>query len=855
VERKPAPERAGEGARNYPFREFEPKWRERWEREGLFRCDTDSPKAKYYCLNMFPYPSGDLHVGHGRNYILGDVVVRRKIMEGYEVLAPMGFDAFGLPAENAAIQRGIHPLKWTLDNIATFKAQFAEWGIGLDWSREIAACHPGYYRWTQWIFLQLFKQGLAEKRSAPVNWCPSCATVLANEQVVDGACERCGTPVEQKQLSQWFFKTTHYAQALLEDLDQLDEWPERVRTMQRNWIGRSEGVTIRFHRSEPGAEIECFTTRIDTLGGVTYVVLAPEHPLVEEILADHPERDRLAAEVAAMKNQRSARQTDPDLEKTGFDTGHTVVNPISGEAVPIWVANYVLMEYGTGAVMAVPAHDERDFAFAEKYGLPVRTVIRNPEDAPETASGRGEDLTAAWVGSGTLVNSGPFDGLPGDEAIRKIGEWLAGDGDGEFTVTYRLRDWLISRQRYWGAPIPIVYCEKDGMVPVPEEELPVLLPMDADFRPKGESPLARHPSFKHATCPVCGGPAIRETDTMDTFVDSSWYFLRYLSPRDETRAWDVDTVNRWLPVDQYIGGVEHAILHLMYARFFTKVFADLGLTDFREPFARLFTQGMITKVSPKTGRLEKMSKSKGNVVAPRDLIARYGADTVRVYTLFIGPPDKDAEWDDRGVEGAWRFLSRLWRIAVEHARVLAPPETAVDTAALRGPARELHRKTHETIRKVNEDLDRFQMNTAIASLMELTNTLSLTVQDADFRPAPEDADGAALREAVDRLLVLLAPMAPFVSEELWERTGHGGTVFHASIPGHDPAALRRDTFTLVVQVGGKLRARVEAPVEATREEAVALALAEENVREHLGGKAPAKVIYVPRKLVNLVPGR
>ncbi len=838
----------------YPFREFEGRWRERWEAEGLFRCDTGSAKTKFYCLNMFPYPSGDLHVGHGRNYILGDVVVRRKIQEGYEVLAPMGFDAFGLPAENAAIKNGIHPLAWTLDNIEKFKAQFNEWGIGLDWTREIAACHPGYYRWTQWIFLQLFKRGLAEKRSAPVNWCPSCATVLANEQVVDGACERCGTPVEQKQLSQWFFKTTRYAQDLLDDLDKLDAWPERVRTMQRNWIGRSEGVAVRFHRTDPGAEIECFTTRIDTLGGVTYVVLAPEHPLVEELLRDHPGRERLLAEVSAMKNQRTARQADPDLEKTGFDTGRRVVNPVSGEPVPIWVANYVLMEYGSGAVMAVPAHDDRDFVFARKYGLPIRTVIRNPDEAPETASGKGEDLTAAWTGPGTLIHSGPFDGLASEAALRKIGAWLESSGDGEFTVTYRLRDWLISRQRYWGAPIPIVYCEKHGTVPVPEEHLPVLLPMDADFRPRGESPLARHPSFKHTVCPECGGPAERETDTMDTFVDSSWYFLRYLSPRDETRAWDVDTVNRWLPVDQYIGGVEHAILHLMYARFFTKVFADLGLVNFREPFARLFTQGMITKQSPKTGRLEKMSKSKGNVVAPRDLIARYGADTVRVYTLFIGPPDKDAEWDDRGVEGAWRFLSRLWRLAMDHAGDLAAPGARVP-ADLSGPGGDLHRKTHETIRKVNEDLERFQMNTAIAALMELVNVLSITVQDPGFGPAPGNAGGAALREAVDNALVLLAPMAPFISEELWARTGHRESIFRAPVPVHDPAALVRDSFTLVVQVAGKVRARIEAPAAADRDQAIRLALADPNVQEHLGGKTPAKLIYVPGKLVNLVPGR
>ena len=850
-----APGTAAEGAKSYPFDEFEKKWAERWEAEGLFRCDTSSPKTKYYCLNMYPYPSGDLHVGHGRNYILGDVVVRRKIMEGYEVLAPMGWDAFGLPAENAAIQRGIHPRRWTLDNIAKFKAQFREWGIGLDWSREIAACHPGYYKWTQWIFLKLYERGLAEKRLSPVNWCPSCATVLANEQVVDGRCERCGTEVEQKELSQWFFRTTAYAQALLDDLDGLVHWPERVRTMQRNWIGRSEGVTIRFRRSDAEGAVECFTTRIDTLGGVTYVVLAPEHPLVETLLAGHPRREELLEEVRRMRNQRAARQADPDLVKTGFDTGGKVVNPITGEEVPLWVANYVLPEYGTGAVMAVPAHDERDFAFARKYGLPVRVVIRNETEAPETASGEASDLTAAFTGDGTLIHSGPFDGLPSAEARSRIGRWLEERGEGGFTVTYRLRDWLISRQRYWGAPIPIVYCERCGTVPVPEKDLPVLLPEDVDFQPGGDSPLARHPSFRHTRCPRCGGEATRETDTMDTFVDSSWYFLRYLSPRDDEKPFDSDLVNRWLPVDQYIGGVEHAILHLLYARFLTKVLADLGLVAFREPFERLFTQGMITKLSPRTGRLEKMSKSKGNVVAPRDLIQRYGADTVRVYTLFLGPPEKDAEWDDRGVEGAHRFLARLWRLAGGHADAMPAPGTAVDGEHLDSPALALHRKTHETIRKVNEDLERFEMNTAIAALMELTNTLSVTLQDAGFTPAPDTADGAVLREAVDALLVLAAPMAPFLCEELWERTGHSGSIFHAPIPKHDPRALERDTFLLVVQVAGKVRARLTAPSGATAEEAKALALADERIRQHLGGKPPAKAIYVPGKLLNLVPGR
>jgi leucyl-tRNA synthetase len=838
--------------RGFPFLTFEPKWRDRWEAEELFRADLTAPRTKYYCLNMFPYPSGDLHVGHGRNYILGDVVVRRKIMEGFEVLAPMGWDAFGLPAENAAIEKKIHPGEWTRRNIKSFKEQFREWGIGLDWTREIAACHPGYYRWTQWIFLQLYHRGLAEKRFAPVNWCPSCATVLANEQVVDGACERCGTPVQQRELSQWFFKTTAYAQALLDDLDGLDAWPERVRTMQRNWIGRSDGVTLRFVGTDGGPSIECFTTRIDTLGGATYVLLAPEHPLVETFLASHPQRRPLQERVSRMRDQRMARRNDPDLEKDGFDTGGRVVNPISGEAVPVWVANYVLMEYGTGAVMAVPAHDERDFAFAKKFGLPMRVVTQNPESAPETASGRAEDLTVAYTGTGRLIHSGPFDGLDSESAKQRMGEWLRSRGEGDFTTTYRLRDWLISRQRYWGAPIPIIYCEKDGAVPVPEKDLPVLLPEDVDFQPKGDSPLARHPSFKHTTCPVCGGPATRETDTMDTFVDSSWYFLRYLSPRDDEKPFDSTLANRWLPVDQYIGGVEHAILHLMYARFLVKFLADLGWVSFREPFARLFTQGMITKQSPSTGRLEKMSKSKGNVVAPRDLIRKYGADTVRVYTLFIGPPEKDAEWDDRSVEGAYRFLSRAWRLANASAPLMAAPGTAVAGAALSSPALDLHRKTHATIQRVNADLNRFQMNTAIAALMELVNALSLALQDGGFEPRPGNPDGAALREAVDALLALLAPMAPFIAEELWERTGHAGGVFHAGIPRHDPEAVRSDTAIVVVQVLGKVRARLEVPIAATEDEVKALALADENVSRHLNGKMPRRAIYVPGKLLNLV---
>ncbi len=842
---KPAREAA------FPFREYEPRWRAAWDEEKLFQVDLDAPKPKYYCLNMFPYPSGDLHVGHGRNYIIGDLVVRRKLMEGHAVLAPMGWDAFGLPAENAAIKNKIHPGVWTRNNIRSFKEQFAAWGIGMDWTREIAACHPGYYRWTQWLFLKLYEKGLAYRAKAPVNWCPSCNTVLANEQVIgEGVCFRCDSVVEQKDLSQWFFRITEYSQRLLDDLDQLDEWPERVRTMQRNWIGRSEGVEIDFQLNGTDEIIRCFTTRADTLYGVTYIVLAAEHELADRLVGDGPEAAQRRAMLQAMKNQRAERTYNPDLEKEGFPTGATVVNPANGETVPVWVANYVLPGYGTGAVMAVPGHDERDYAFAKKYDLPIRVVIEPAEGAPAPEPG------AAYTDDGVLVNSGSMTGKGSAEAREAIGADLKRKSAGKPTVTYRLRDWLVSRQRYWGAPIPMVYCEACGVVPVAEQDLPVVLPEDVDFRPTGESPLARHDGFLNVPCPKCGKPGRRETDTMDTFVDSSWYFLRYISPRDEQRIFDTDGVNRWLPVDQYIGGVEHAILHLMYSRFITKCLFDMGLVGFEEPFRRLFTQGMITKISPISGKLEKMSKSQGNVVAPLNLIERYGADTVRLYTLFIGPPEKDAEWEDRSIEGVYRFLGRVWRLVAEMADALPAAAGTIDAGALSGDVKDFRFKVHETIRKTNEDLGRFQFNTAVSSLMELTNAMSLFQQsEAGTKIARDSVEGHVYREACGAVALLMAPMAPHISEELWRKLGGTRSVFHESPPVVDPQALVRDEVTLVIQVAGKLRSQITVAADATQEQIEAAALADEKIVPYLGGKPPARVIYVPGKLVNVVPGK
>ena len=662
---------------SYPFHELEKAARKLWKDEGLFEIrDPMKAERPFYCLNMFPYPSGDLHVGHGRNYILGDVVTRLKRMQGYAVLTPMGWDAFGLPAENAAIANQIHPATWTKKNIARMKEQLVHWGLAYDWDREIASCDPSYYKWTQWLFLKLYERGLAYRAKGAVNWCPSCNTVLANEQVLpDGTCERCGTPVETRELEQWYFKITEYADPLLRDLEQLTHWPEKVRTMQTNWIGRSEGAQIRFPIEGSSDVIEVFTTRPDTLLGATYVVLAAEHPLVTRLKSEGKLPRAATDLVERLKKARVSNRFLVETEKEGTETGIHAVHPLTGAKLPVWIANYVLMGYGTGAIMAVPAHDQRDFEFAQKYGLPIVEVIR-----PDPKQGAAYDGTAAYEGEGKLVNSGKFDGLWSAEGKRAITEALAAKVAGEPRVNYRLRDWLISRQRYWGAPIPILYCDKCGVVPVPESDLPVLLPDQVEFKPTGESPLRTNEKFLRAKCPKCGGTARRETDTMDTFVDSSWYFLRFLSPTDSKRAFDTPAVNRWLPVNQYIGGVEHAILHLLYSRFIVKVLRDMKLISFSEPFERLFTQGMITKNGV------KMSKSKKNTVAPDDLIDRYGTDTVRLYTLFIGPPEKDAEWNDRGVEGAYRFLQRYWKLTMDI--VDASPSGALPLSPLRGKGHE-----------------------------------------------------------------------------------------------------------------------------------------------------------------------
>jgi leucyl-tRNA synthetase len=836
----------------YPFEELEPKWQRYWADQGLFKADLSHPEKKFYCLMMFPYPSAALHVGHGRNYIIGDAVARYKKMHGANVLTPMGFDAFGLPAENAAIKTGTHPRVSTLNNIATMRKQLDSWGVCYDWDREVVSCLPDYYKWTQWLFLKLYERGLACRAKAPVNWCPSCATVLANEQVIDGHCERCDSAVTPKEMEQWFFKITAYAQRLLDDLQKLQGWPERVKTMQENWIGRSEGTIVHFGlvpradgRKDPDGIVPCFTTRVDTIYGCTYMVLAPEYPALPELVRGLPQEQAVTAFCREASRITTVDRTSESGEKNGVFTGRFVVNPFNGEQVPLWVGDYVITHYGTGAVMAVPAHDTRDWAFAKKYRLPIRLSIQNPEQTLKLAA-----MADAYVEDGVTTDSGPFSGLSNREAIRKMTAHAAERGFGGPMVHYRLRDWLISRQRYWGAPIPMVYCQDCGLVPVPEKDLPVLLPEDVEFRPTGESPLARSPRFMNVPCPACGKPARRESDTMDTFVCSSWYFLRYLSPKDTTRAIDTLRCNEWLPVDQYIGGIEHAILHLMYARFFTKALHDAGLVGFDEPFAHLFTQGMICKRSEKDGQLYKMSKSKGNVVAPDELIREYGADTVRLYTLFIGPPEKDAEWNDQGIEGAFRFLRRLWRRVYENRDVLqAARGLACDLRLMAPPERELYRKLHDTIRNVTQDMDgNFHFNSAIARIMELLNA----IDECGVAPDSSEAHKAVYREAVESLVLLLSPFAPHIAEELWIEIGHKPSILQASWPAVNTAALARDEVEIVVQINGRIRARMLVPTGLAPKEIEARVLADEAVRKQLGGAAVRKVVVVPGKLVNVV---
>jgi leucyl-tRNA synthetase len=821
---------------NYDFRALEEKWQARWEKEGIYQIPDFSDRPKYYCLEMFPYPSGKLHMGHLRNYSIGDVVARFKTMQGYHVLHPMGWDAFGLPAENAAIKHGVHPAKWTFNNIDNMRAQLKQMGISYDWNREVATCHPDYYRWTQWLFLQLFHKGLAYKKKAAVNWCPECATVLANEQVKDGGCERCKTPVIKRELSQWFFKITAYAERLLNDLKLLEGWPEKVKIMQENWIGRSEGAEIDFKVDGMDETITVYTTRPDTLFGVTYLVLAPEHPLVEKLIEGKREEAEIRKFIQKVRNLSELDRTSTEAEKIGLPTGAFCINPLTGEKVPVLIANYVLLEYGTGCVMGVPAHDQRDFEFARKYNFPIRVVIQPAGDKLDPST-----MEAAYEGEGVMVNSGKFDGLPNKEGMKAVTRELEKLGKGRFRVNYRLRDWLISRQRYWGVPIPIIYCDNCGTVPVPESDLPVMLPMNVEFKPTGRSPLADCPEFVNTVCPSCGGPGKRETDTMDTFMCSSWYYYRYTSPRETEGPWDKAKVDYWLPVDQYIGGVEHAILHLLYSRFFTKVLYDLKLVNTQEPFTNLLTQGMVLKDGV------KMSKSRGNVVSPEDIVARYGADTARLFILFAAPPDRDLEWSDQGVEGCFRFLKRVWRLAAPLADFLKGVPLA-PAANLVGANREMRRITHNTIKKVTEDIsNRFNFNTAISAIMEMVNALY------QYKEIPEtDRSPAVLRESLDTLLLLLAPFAPHITEEIWEATGHEGSIHQQPWPAYDPEAIQEDEITIVVQINGKVRERLLVPADLPPEKMQERVLQEPRVLRLIQDKKIIKIIPVPGKLVNIV---
>jgi leucyl-tRNA synthetase len=841
---------------DYKPQAIEKKWQERWEKSGTFQVVEDPSKPKFYCLEMFAYPSGHAHVGHVKNYIIGDVVARMKRMRGFNVLHPFGWDAFGLPAENAAIKSHTHPATWTFENIAHMKGQLQRLGISYDWTREIATCTPEYYRWNQWLFTRMYERGLAYRKRSSVNWCPKDHTVLANEQVVDGGCWRCGTPVETRELEQWFFRITAYAEELLDATYRMEGWPEKVLVMQRNWIGRSEGARVQF-RVQDGPPIDVFTTRIDTIYGATFVLLAPEHELVTEWSRTDPTLKERAMHFRSL--DRTARLTG-EIEKEGFDTGRVAVNPFTNEPVPVWIANFVLGEYGTGAVMAVPAHDERDFDFARKYGLPIRVVIR-PEhgDSP-----RPEDLIAAVSDDGVLVDSGPYDGLSSEQARRVLSEEAKRRGIGEATVHYRLKDWGISRQRYWGTPIPMVYCDKDGIVPVPDEQLPVALPTDVEFTGRGDSPLAQIPEFVNTTCPRCGGPARRETDTMDTFVDSSWYFLRFCDPHNEQKPFQPATVKYWGPVDFYSGGVEHAILHLIYSRFFTRVFRDLGMVTISEPFTRLLTQGMVLKDG------QVMSKSKGNVVDPDDMIRKYGADALRTYIMFVAPPEKEIEWSDAGLEGMFRFLARVWRIVDQLAELVggegmpSPNGPSLDSGE-----RALRRKTHDTIRRVTHDLDpRVHLNTAISAMMELVNEL-YTFCDSEerclFGRRAEEAAArgeaarretiAVLKETAEALVRMLSPFAPHMSEELWERLGHAEGIEAAGWPIFDPEVARAEEVVVPVQVNGKLRARVTVPADISEDALREAALADAQVQAHIADKQVKKVVIAGGgKLVSVVVG-
>ncbi len=814
----------------YNPKEIEQKWQTQWENEQLYHAPDDSLKPNFYHLVMFPYPSGDLHMGHWYNYSPFDAYGRFKRMHGYNVMQPIGFDAFGLPAENAAIKHGVQARTWTLANIDKMRKQLRLMGAQWDWQREVVTCLPDYYKWTQWLFLQFYKHGLAYRTKAPANWCPGCNTVLANEQVLpDGTCERCGSIVIRKEIDQWLLKITDYAERLLDFA--VEDWPEKTMTMQRNWIGRSEGAEIRFTAliDWQQEEIPVFTTRPDTIYGVTFFVLAPEHPWVEKITTPD-QKAAVEAYVDHARHMTEIERTNVEKEKTGVFTGGYVTNPVNGEKVPVWIADYVLMGYGSGAIMGVPAHDQRDFEFARKFNIPIREVIRAEDEAPSDPATWSE----AKKHLGVMVNSGPFDGTTADEAIAKVTQYIEENDFGKFMVTYRLRDWLISRQRYWGTPIPIVYCPTHGMVPVPEEQLPVWLPEHVEFKPTGESPLRYEPEFLNTTCPLCGGPATREADTMDTFICSSWYFLRYVDPRNSKQAWSKEKMQHWLPVDQYVGGVEHAIMHLLYARFFVKALHDIGYLDFDEPFMRLYHQGMVLGADG-----QKMSKSRGNVEAPDKYVAKYGADTIRCYMMFIGPFDAGGSFKPDNLEGVWRFLNRFWSVISDNwiEGKVSDKETSESKA--------IERLRHKTIKRVTEDLSNFRFNTALAALMECNNVL-VKQQNAPV------AQTRAYRKALETMMQLLAPLAPHITEELWHITGHTGSIHMTDWPSYDEAMTQDETFTLVIQVNGKVRERIDVSADISETDARGLALTNPRVASFIGDNTVQKVIYIPGRLVNIV---
>jgi len=820
----------------YTPHEIEKKWQNLWRDKQIYKTDLDKNKEKYYVLEMFPYPSGNLHMGHVRNYSIGDVVARYRTMAGYNVIHPMGFDAFGMPAENAAIKNGVRPADWTFSNIANMTRQQSEMGLSYDWDREVETCRPDYYKWTQWLFQLFYKRGLAYKKEASVNWCDTCGTVLANEQVIDGKCWRCDSDVRKKDLSQWFLKITAYADELLKDLDLLKGWPERVKIMQDNWIGRSEGLEFNLEIPEINEKVSVYTTRPDTAYGITFLALAAEHPLVEKICENNPRAAEIKTFCEKARNQSDIERTSSESEKEGIFTGLYCVNPFNGNKAQIWVTNYVLAEYGTGAVMGVPSGDQRDWMFATKYGIEIILTLQ-----PKDKELKLEEMTAAYVEKdGVLVNSGKFTGMEMHAAMAAIIDEAEAQGFGKRRVNYRLRDWLISRQRYWGAPIPVIYCEDCGEQLVSENDLPVLLPENVNFKQGAVSPLAQCKEFVECKCPKCGKPARRETDTMDTFICSSWYYMRYTDPKNNQEPFSKEKVNYWAPVDQYIGGIEHAILHLLYSRFFTKVLRDAGLVDFDEPFTNLLTQGMVLKDGG------KMSKSKGNVVSPEEIIAKYGADTARLFILFAAPPERDLDWSDEGVQGSFRFLNRVWNIISQHAESVKTTEDGYDSSALTKEEKDLRRVLNLTVKKVTEDIgDRFMFNTAISSIMELVNAFYSATDKGNVAPG-------LVREVVISIVKLLAPFAPHITEELWSMVGGDGSVHLQTWPSFDISATMLEEVEIVLQINGKVRDRIVIPAGLSKDEMVEAAKAQQRVQELTEGKTVVKVIAVPGKLVNIV---